>query len=234
MHVESITDLASRHVQEWIITGEFQPGQQIKEEEISQRLGISRPPVREALKMLEAAGLVIRKPRRGVFVPEMTDKDMWEVYTLKATLYEMATALAVDAITEKGIRKLESFLAKMEACVKKTPLDVLRYQSLHKDFHNSIMCIAGNERLRVFAKNLHNQVSRFSYTSLQRTDHLHSSIRYHRDIVNAIKGKDKSLACKLMKEHVLNALDLLREMSSNRQTESADPVPMQSNAAASG
>ena len=232
MEIESIADLASRHVQEWIVTGEFQPGQQIKEEEISHRLGISRPPVREALKMLEAAGLVVRKPRRGVFVPEMTDKDMWEVYTLKATLYEMATSLAMDVITEKEIRKLESFLGKMEACVEKTPFDVLRYQSLHRDFHNDIMFIARNERLRSFASNLHNQVSRFSYTSLQDRDHLHSSIRYHREIVNAVKGKYKSLACRLMKEHVLNALDVLRHMS-DRQPECPDHLQPRSKAGAS-
>jgi DNA-binding GntR family transcriptional regulator len=212
MNIESIADLASRHVRDWIITGEFQPGQQIKEEEVSHRLHISRPPVREALKMLEIAGLVVRKPRRGVFVPEMTDRDMWEVYTLKATLYEMATDLAMDVITAKEIKKLESFLVKMETCVEKTPLDVLRYQSLHRDFHETIMVLAGNERLRAFASNLDSQVSRFSFSSLQDSDHVHSSVRYHRQIVNAIKGKNKSLACRLMREHVLNALKVLINM----------------------
>ena len=213
MKIESIADIAKRNIQEWIVTGHFRPGQQIKEEDISQRLGISRPPVREALKMIEAAGLVYRKPRCGVFVPEMTEKDMWEVYTLKATLYEMATGLAMDSISEQDISKLESYVKKMEACVENEPLEVLRYQDLHKTFHNSIMIIAGNDRLRTFASNLHNQVTLFSYKSLQDKNHLHSSVRYHREIVNAMKNKDKFLACRLMKEHVLNALDVLREMS---------------------
>jgi DNA-binding GntR family transcriptional regulator len=213
MKIESIADIAKRNIQEWVVTGHFQPGKQIKEEEISQRLGISRPPVREALKMLEAAGLVFRKPRCGVFVPEMTEKDMWEVYTLKATLYEMATGLAMDVISEQEIRKLETYVKKMEVCVGKEPLDVLRYQDLHKTFHNSIMSIAGNDRLRTFASNLHNQVTLFSYKSLQDNNHLNTSVRYHRDIVNAMKQKDTALACRLMKEHVLNALDVLRDMS---------------------
>ena len=213
MKIESIADIAKRNIQEWIVTGHFQPGQQIKEEDISQRLGISRPPVREALKMIEAAGLVYRKPRCGVFVPEMTEKDMWEVYTLKATLYEMATGLAMDSISEQDRSRLESYVKKMEACVENEPLEVLRYQDLHKTFHNSIMAIAGNDRLRTFAANLHNQVTLFSYKSLQDKNHLNSSVRYHREIVNAMKNKDKSLACRLMKEHVLNALDVLRDMS---------------------
>ncbi len=222
MEIESIADIAKRNIQEWVVTGHFQPGKQIKEEEISQRLGISRPPVREALKMLEAAGLVFRKPRRGVFVPEMTEKDMWEVYTLKATLYEMATELAMDVISEQEIGKLETYVKKMEVCVEKEPLDVLRYQDLHKTFHDSIMGIAGNDRLKTFASNLHNQVTLFSYKSLQDKNHLNSSVRYHRDIVNAMKNRDKPMACSLMKEHVINALDVLRDMSAQGSETPAD------------
>jgi len=222
MKIESIADIAKRNIQEWVVTGHFQPGKQIKEEEISQRLGISRPPVREALKMLEAAGLVLRKPRRGVFVPEMTEKDMWEIYTLKATLYEMATGLAMDVISEQEISKLETYVKKMEVCVEKEPLDVLRYQDLHKTFHDNIMGVAGNDRLRTFALNLHNQVTLFSYKSLQDKNHLNSSVRYHREIVNAMKQKDRSLACSLMKEHVLNALDVLRDMSAQGSEMPAD------------
>ena len=106
MRIESLVDLAKRHIQLWIIKGEYQPGQRLKEEEISARLDISRPPVREAFKFLEAEGLVIRKPRRGVFVSEMTAKDVWEAYTLKATLYEMATQLALDNISDLQIAEL--------------------------------------------------------------------------------------------------------------------------------
>jgi DNA-binding GntR family transcriptional regulator len=153
MKIESIADIAKRHIQEWIITGQFLPGEQLKEEEICQRLEISRPPVREALKALEATGLVIRKPRRGVFVPEMTEKDIWEIYTLKATLYEMAVDLAMITITKKEIAQLESLVEKMDTCVKKEPFDVLQYQRLHGTFHNMIMDVAGNKRLKTIAAN---------------------------------------------------------------------------------
>lgn len=209
MKIESIADIAKRHIREWIVTGQFLPGEQLKEEEIAQRLGISRPPVREALKALEATGLVVRKPRRGVFVPEMTKKDMWEIYTLKATLYEMATGLAMEVITEKEIERLEALVKKMDACVKEEPFDVLQYQRVHGSFHKVIMDIAGNGRLKAIASHLHNQVTMFSYKTLQHRDHLHSSLHYHWEILNAIKTKNTSSACGLMKEHVLNALDVL-------------------------
>ena len=211
MKIESIADIAKRHIQEWIITGQCLPGEQLKEEEICQRLEISRPPVREALKALEATGLVIRKPRRGVFVPEMTEKDIWEIYTLKATLYEMAIDLAMETITKKEIAQLESLVEKMDACVEKEPFDVLQYQKLHGTFHNMIMDVAGNRRLKTIAANLHDQVNMFSYKTLQDRRHYHSSFHYHWEILRAIKKKNTPYACKLMKEHVLNALDVLEE-----------------------
>ena len=217
MKVESIVDLAKRHIELWIIKGEYEPGQKLKEEEISMRLEISRPPIREAFKVLETEGLVTRKPRRGVFVTEMTRKDVWEAYTLKAALYEMATELAMDAITENQLKELDAIVRKMENCVKTDSDDLIRYQELHQNFHDQIAVISGHDRLKKFSVSIHNQVSRFSYKSLQNRKHLDSSVLYHRQILDAIKAKDKSLACKLMKEHVLKAIDAFRENSSERK-----------------
>lgn len=214
MQIESIADLAKGHIQVWIIKGEYQPGQQLKEEEIAARLDISRPPVREAFKMLEAEGLVIRRPRRGVFVTEMTEKDVWEAYTLKAALYEMAMELAMNTISESQIQELEAVVRRMENCVQAEPVDLLGYQEYHRNFHNQIMVISGHDRLKKISASIHNQVSRFSYKSLQNRNHLDSSVRYHRQILDAIKDKDSALACKLMKEHVLNAIDAFRESNS--------------------
>lgn len=212
MKVDSIVDRACQNIQEWIVTGRFKPGEQIKEENISQRLEISRPPVREALKMLEATGLVVRKPRRGVFVPLLTRKDVWEIYTLKAALYELVTELAMDMMTDAQVRELESLVAEMERIVSEDPVDILLYQKHHKGFHNRLMGIAGNGRLNAFAANLHNQVTPFSYKSLQQKEHLLASVRYHREIIEAIKKGDRASACRLMKRHVLDALLVFRDM----------------------
>ncbi|MGD8991940.1 MAG: GntR family transcriptional regulator [Desulfobacterales bacterium] len=212
MKIESLVDLAKRHIQLWIIKGEYQPGQRLKEEEISARLDISRPPVREAFKFLEAQGLVMRKPRRGVFVTEMTAKDVWEAYTLKATLYEMAIELALDNISNPQIVGLESLVKGMEDCAFSEPVNLLGYQEHHQEFHDRILLISGNERLKKISASIHLQVCRFSYKSLQDKAHLNASIRNHRRIIDALKKKNKSLACKLMKNHVLDALDVLLNM----------------------
>ena len=99
MKVESLTDMAKRYLEKWIVTDNLKPGQQIKEDDIASRLDISRPPVREAFKALESEGLVIKKPRKGVFVVQMSKADVIEVYMLKATLYSMATQLELEHIT---------------------------------------------------------------------------------------------------------------------------------------
>jgi len=212
MKVESIADLAREYIQVWIIKGEYKPGRQLKEEEIAARLDISRPPVREAFKVLEAEGLVVRRPRRGGFVTEMTAKDVWEAYTLKAALYEMAIELAMDIISETQIPELEAVVQQMENCVEAQPFDLLRYQEYHQNFHDQILRISGHDRLKKISASIHNQVSRFSYKSLQDHDHLTSSVRYHREIIKAIKARDKVTAGRLMKAHVLEALDGLLAM----------------------
>jgi DNA-binding GntR family transcriptional regulator len=219
MKIESIVDLAKRHMELWIIKGEYEPGQKLKEEEIAMRLGISRPPIREAFKALETEGLVVRRPRRGVFVTEMTAKDVWEAYTLKAALYEMATGLAMDTISVNQINELDAVVQQMEACIKMEPVDLLHYQEYHQNFHHKIMIFSSHSRLKKISVSIHNQVGRFSYKSLQNKSHLQSSVCYHRQIINAMKARDKTLACRLMKEHVLDALNVLLSMPELQEEE---------------
>ena len=126
-------------------------------------------------------------------------------------MYELSTELAIDVITEKEIFELMPFLNGMESSINRSPFNVTFYQELHLSFHCKIMLVAGNYRLFIVASNLHKQTSRFSYHSLQNENHLHSSLSYHSRIFNAIRNKYESKACRLMKEHVLNALSVIRE-----------------------
>jgi len=212
MKVESLTDMAKRYLEKWIVTDNLKPGRQIKEDEIADRLGISRPPVREAFKTLESEGLVIRKPRKGVFVVKMNQTDVIEVYMLKSNLYAMATGLAMEQITEKQLEDLGSLVQKMEYCIREDLSDILNYQKFHCRFHVNIMKIAGNRRLEMFASNLHKQIQRFSYQTLQHREHLQTSVRYHKNIMEKMWEKDKKNAKKIMEEHVLDAMNFLINM----------------------
>ncbi len=221
MTLQSLVELVSNHVKEQIITGKFQPHQQIKEEEIASKFDISRPPVREAFSRLEAEGLVVKKPRKGVFVTEPTMDDVREIYRLKASLYELSTELAMQVMTEEDVLELEKLIQSMNDFTRQMEFDILGYQSVHIQFHRRIMLLAGNKRLLSFAENLHNQVCRFSYKALQYRKHIQDSMIYHNDIMQAIQDRDQKRACQLTKDHVLDALDFQYRMYCTEQSEVA-------------
>jgi DNA-binding GntR family transcriptional regulator len=207
MKTVSAVDLARKVLKDSIISGELKPGQQLKEEALSSRLEISRPPIREALKTLEAEGLITRRPRRGVFVSEITENDIWEIYTLKMVLYELATSLACEKFTNKDIARLEAIVHKMGECIPNPAKNRLRYQRLNEEFHALINEVAGHQRLTRISSMLHNQVKPVSYKTLGNRDHMVESYNYHRDILEAIKNRDKDQAARLTREHVAAGLN---------------------------
>ena len=214
MKVKSLADMTRDFIEKLIVTNEFKPGQQIKEDDIAERLGVSRPPIREAFKALEAQGLVVRKPRRGAFVPEMTETDVREIYMLKASLYSLATSLAMDQFTDRNRNTLCTIVQRMAQAAGTGDGDILKYQKIHLKFHVMIMEVAGNQRLLNFASNLHKQIKRFSYQTLHFQEHLDTSRRFHEQIVQKILENDKKNACRLMQEHVVDAMHFLLNLSS--------------------
>jgi DNA-binding GntR family transcriptional regulator len=213
MKIKSIVDHTAKALEDMIIKGKLKPGQKIKEQEISTRLGISRPPLREAFKILEAEGLIRREPRRGVFVSELKDADIWEIYTLKLALYSLAVALAVDKMKNGDIEKMEKIVNRMEAIVNgHSKPDVLKYEELNNLFHDTTAHIAGHGRLKKIHQSLNNQVKRMAYRSFQDLNHLKESCEYHRKIVEAMKDRDKRLAEQLTREHILRGLEVQNKM----------------------
>jgi DNA-binding GntR family transcriptional regulator len=213
MKIKSIVDHTAKALEDMIIKGKLKPGQKIKEQEISTRLGISRPPLREAFKILEAEGLIRREPRRGVFVSELKDADIWEIYTLKLALYSLAVALAVDKMKNGDIEKMEKIVNRMEAIVNgHSKPDVLKYEELNNLFHDTTAHIAGHGRLKKIHQSLNNQVKRMAYRSFRDLNHLKESCEYHRKIVEAMKDRDKRLAEQLTREHILRGLEVQNKM----------------------
>lgn len=218
MEVVSLADLVTTQIRDLIITGEFKPGQQLKEDELCNLFAISRPPIREAFKTLEANGLVKRKPRKGVFVAEFTAKDVEEVYTIVAMIYSKATEMAMTSgsLTEQDLGLLASKIDKMAELSNSHPVNLIDYQDAHRSFHEIIMTRAGNERMRILEKQLRYQISIISYRSFQEREHLLYSIDFHRRIHRAISKGQVKEATSLMEEHVMGALKFfLKKMSMN-------------------
>lgn len=212
----SLAELVTRQIREFIITGEFVPGQRLKEDELCRMFDISRPPIREAFKTLEANGMLVHKPRRGVFVSEFTTKDVEEVYTIIAMLYQKTTEMALEEITEQDMAALKQHLDAMAMAVGAEPHNVRDYQLAHGDFHQKIIDIAGNQRIKKLEGQLRDQVLIFSYTSFQKRVHLEASLDYHLRIYRAIRKRNKKEALRLMEEHVLKALAFLVDKMSGK------------------
>lgn len=206
MNPPSITDLARRYVADAIFNGKFKPGDQVKEETVAGALGISRPPVREAFKMLESEGLLKRLPRRGVFVTDITDKDAMEIYTLKAELYAFSIQLCFHRLSPDQIGQMGRIVDAMEESVRHDPPGITAYQELNVSFHNIHVDMAEHQRLKQILNTLHNQARYFSLQNLLNRDHLETSCRYHRRIFDAFQMGDREAAMALSREHVLVGL----------------------------
>jgi DNA-binding GntR family transcriptional regulator len=213
MKIKSIVDHTAKALEDMIVKGKLRPGQKVKEQEISTRLGISRPPLREAFKILESEGLIRREPRRGVFVSELKEKDIWEIYTLKLALYTLGVTLAMDKITNGEVEKLEKVVDQMEkSALGDAGPDIMKYEELNNLFHEMTANIAGHARLKKIQQSLNNQIKRIAYRSFGDKRHLEMSCKYHRKILDAIKAKDRAKAEQLTREHILRGLEVQEKM----------------------
>jgi DNA-binding GntR family transcriptional regulator len=190
-----------------IIDGRLAPGQRLKEEEIAQELGISRTPVREALLVLQAEGLVEAPPNRGARVREYAVGDLEEAYRLRALLESYAARRAAARISPEQLSLLEESCRRFETL--RAADDVIDLVKENLLFHNTILEAAGSEQLRRWAREVIEiplvYKSFFWYSPEQKlvSDH------YHKQIVRALGAGDGERAELIMKEHVLEALDFL-------------------------
>lgn len=207
MEVPSVADIARRYVEDAVWTGKFRPGCQVKEEIVADALGISRPPIREAFKVLEAEGLLRRVPRKGVYVTEIKEKDAMEIYSLKAELYAFSIQRSFDGLSSTDIERMGDILSDMEDCVALDSPSVESYQELNVAFHNIHVDNADHQRLKQILQNLHNQMRYYSSQTLLDRRHLETSCQYHRRIFEFFRMGDMASAISLTREHVLIALN---------------------------
>ena len=199
-------DIAAR-LRELIANGDLLPGTRLVEAEVSQKLGVSRGPVREALRILESEGLVTNHPGRGSSVVEISQKDILEIYSLRAILEEEAIRLAIERSTPEDIAELEAILAAMFAAAAEAD----RVGVLDKDiaFHRRIWRIAGHSRLEAYLEEL--AVHSKMYVAVQTAHYadLAAGVSDHNVLLDALKTKDAKLATETLGEHLRVATETL-------------------------
>lgn len=187
-----------------IIDGLLKPRQHLIETEISCAIGVSRPPIREALRALEVEGLVISVPNRGFTVTEFTEKDVKNVYLIRATLERLAFKLATAALTPKTLDALESVYRKMAKAVDEENLS--GYFDLNHEFHSIILQAVNNEQLTKIILNLGKQVMFFRKLSIISTPGtLRQSLEMHRSLLDALRSGDGEKAGQLRYQQIHDA-----------------------------
>lgn len=168
-----------------IVTNKLPPGVAIAEQEISNVLGISRTPVREALKQLEAEGLVRHIPLRGTFVEEITTQDLEEIFALRETLEALALKTAITEITDEELYEIEILLRSLEYDSSNE-----KFYDSDRRLHDLIVKHGGNRRLAQILNNLNSQMERLRHIAAMKPHRLQQSKQEHLEIVAALKRRD--------------------------------------------
>lgn len=190
-----------------ILSGELAKGQTVTENELSVRLGVSRTPIRGALRRLAEEGLVDTAPNRRATVVGISIEDLIDTYKIRMRLEGLSSALAAERMTDEEKAKLSDFVELSEYYISKKDTEHLR--QLDTEFHSMIYKASGNRMLCRILSELHRNITRYRKVSLSTPGRLESSVAEHREILTAIIKGDSALADKLTSQHIEHALNNL-------------------------
>lgn len=185
-----------------IITGEFAPGERLMEISLAERLGVSRTPVREAIRKLELEGLVVMIPRRGAEVARITEAGLKEVLEVRCALEELAVELACRRKDEEGLQQLKTAHQEFVKAVRKG--DTLEITNQDEAFHKCIFDMSRNKRLLQMVNNLKEQMFRYRMEYVKERNYHEELIREHEQLFQAIREGDETTAKEIMKHHIQN------------------------------
>ncbi len=203
MRSSSLPMLLEQEIERHILDGSWAPGQHINEKELALRFRISRGPVREALRSLEAAGLVEQIPNRGNFVRRLDWNEAANVYDVRAVLFGYAGRLLAQRITDAGIARLRRFLADMDAAIARDDLE--SYVALNFEFHEYILRESGNATLAAQYLGLIKQLRLYRTRNLMLGDSIQASNQEHHAMVDAVAARNPDEAAAAHSAHVERA-----------------------------
>ncbi|MBI5923340.1 MAG: GntR family transcriptional regulator [Betaproteobacteria bacterium] len=193
-----------------IFAHQLPPGSWLDEQSLAQEYGISRTPLREALKVLAAEGLVMLKPRRGCYVTELAEEDLDEIFPVIALLEGRCAALATQRANAADLQHLGTIHEQLEECARKGDAD--GFFEVNHDFHVALQELAGNRWLSQLIDETRKLLKLTRRDSLRLKGRLKQSLAEHRAILKAIRQRDESQAGRLMHEHLLSGRAALSKL----------------------
>lgn len=197
-----LRDVVFNTLRQAILTGELKPGERLMEIHLANRLGVSRTPIREAIRKLELEGLVTMIPRRGAEVAQITEKSMKDVLEVRRTLDALSAELACERISPKEEEDLKTACMNFEAAVRTK--DTKAIAKADVAIHDIIAVATGNQRLIQLINNLAEQMYRYRFEYIKDATQHERIIEEHRIIYESIVKKDKEAAAEMAKTHIDN------------------------------
>jgi len=193
---------AYRQIKTDVLAGIHPIGARLKEEELAEQTGVSRTPVREALRRLNAEGLVDFTPHQGAYVATWSSQDIEEIFGLRAVLESYGVRLAATRISDLQIDELEAMADAVEAAAEEGALDLGRISRLNDRFHKIMLSAAGNKRLvRLLSGIVEMPIVLRTY-GIYTPEQLRRSFNHHRELITALRVRDPDWAAAVMEAHV--------------------------------
>lgn len=200
-----VRDLVLERLREAILTKTLKPGDRIVESELAQALNVSRTPVREALRVLEAEGLLKRIPRKGLFVRGITIEDVVEIYSIRIALESLAVSKAVNSISAPEINRLRSLVEQMKKYTDSRQSEKLF--SVCQEFNDILIRACRMPRLIKLVKVYMEYLEDFRAISMAKHERQVAALKEHEDILQAVIDRDPQKAEAAVKKHLQGALE---------------------------
>lgn len=196
-------------IREDILSGKYSQNEELKENSIGQDLGVSRTPVREALRQLELEGLVRIIPNKGAYVNGISEKDIHDIYIIRSYLEGLCAKWACENISKEQLDELEEVIYLSEFHAKKEHHEQI--VELDNKFHQMIYAASGSKLLNHILTDFHHYVQRVRKITLASVNRAENSNREHTAILEAIKNRDGEKAEQLAHEHIMNTIKNINE-----------------------
>ena len=197
---QPLRDVVFEHLRNSILKGELKPKERLMEVQLAQQLGVSRTPVREAIRKLELEGLVVMIARKGAYVADLSVKDILDVIEVRSVLEGLATSLAAERMTEEEIEELELISYNFKRSFENQ--DKVGMIEKDMEFHDAILRASRNPKLLQITQGLQEQVQRFRITYFSEYSQSKNLLKEHQDILNAIVNRDVGRSQKVAQYHV--------------------------------
>lgn len=197
-----LRDVVFKTLRQGILTGELKPGERLMEIHLANKLGVSRTPIREAIRKLELEGLVTMIPRRGAEVAQITEKSMKDVLEVRKVLDNLSVELACDRITEEEKEKLQNACRDFEDAVRNGDFSMIAKTDVA--FHDIIVAATRNIRLSQMVNNLAEQMYRYRFEYIKDSSQHSRLVQEHEEICQGIIQGDKAKALAAIEAHIDN------------------------------